>query len=47
MTRRLGSRGPEVGPIGLGAMSFAGYYGAAEDGEGLRAIGARSTAASR
>ena len=39
VTRRLGSRGPEVGPIGLGAMSFAGYYGAAEDDEGLRTIG--------
>ena len=29
-----GIRGPEVGPIGLGAMSFAGYYGAADDEEG-------------
>jgi aryl-alcohol dehydrogenase-like predicted oxidoreductase len=38
VTRRLGIRGPEVGPIGLGAMSFAGYYGAAEDEEGLRTI---------
>ena len=38
MTRRLGSAGPEVGPIGLGAMSFAGYYGAADDDEGLRTI---------
>ena len=27
-----------MGPIGLGAMSFAGYYGAAEDEEGLRTI---------
>jgi aryl-alcohol dehydrogenase-like predicted oxidoreductase len=38
MTRRLGSAGPEVGPIGLGAMSFAGYYGAADDDEGVRTI---------
>ena len=38
VTRRLGNQGPEVGPIGLGAMSFAGYYGAAEDDEGLRTI---------
>jgi aryl-alcohol dehydrogenase-like predicted oxidoreductase len=27
-----------VGPIGLGAMSFAGYYGAADGAEGIRAI---------
>jgi aryl-alcohol dehydrogenase-like predicted oxidoreductase len=38
MTRRLGSTGPAVGPIGLGAMSFAGYYGAADDDEGVRTI---------
>ncbi len=27
-----------MGPIALGAMSFAGYYGAADDEEGLRTI---------
>jgi len=31
--RRLGSNGPTVSAIGFGAMSFAGYYGEAEDGE--------------
>ena len=38
MNRRLGHHGPEVGSIGLGAMSFAGYYGAADDDEGVRTI---------
>ena len=38
MNRRVGEDGPEVGSIGLGAMSFAGYYGAAEDDEGVRTI---------
>ena len=38
VTRRLGTSGPEVGPIAFGAMSFAGYYGPAEDAEGIRAI---------
>ena len=38
MTRRLGTNGPLVGPIGLGAMSFAGYYGAADDSDGIRTI---------
>ena len=36
--RRLGSHGPEVGPLAFGAMSFAGYYGPAEDAEGIRTI---------
>ncbi len=36
--RRLGAHGPWVGPIGFGAMSFAGYYGAAEQAEGIRTI---------
>ena len=36
--RRLGTGGPEVGPIAFGAMSFAGYYGSAEDAEGIRTI---------
>jgi aryl-alcohol dehydrogenase-like predicted oxidoreductase len=38
VTRRLGTNGPLVGPIGLGAMSFAGYYGAADAAEGVRTI---------
>jgi len=38
VTRRLGRNGPLVGPIGLGAMSFAGYYGTADDAEGVRTI---------
>jgi len=37
-TRRLGADGPEVGPIGFGAMSFAGYYGAADADEGVRTV---------
>ena len=36
--RRLGRDGPPVGPIGFGAMSFVGYYGAADAEEGVRAI---------
>jgi aryl-alcohol dehydrogenase-like predicted oxidoreductase len=36
--RSLGRGGPRVGPLGFGAMSFAGYYGSAEDAEGVRAI---------
>ena len=36
--RSLGRGGPRVGALALGAMSFAGYYGAAEDSEGVRAI---------
>ena len=36
--RRLGTDGPEVGPLAFGAMSFAGYYGPAEDAEGIRTI---------
>jgi len=37
-TRRLGSDGPQVGAIALGAMGFAGYYGGADAGAGVRAI---------
>jgi len=37
-TRTLGRGGPEVGPLAFGAMSFAGYYGAADEAEGLRAV---------
>jgi aryl-alcohol dehydrogenase-like predicted oxidoreductase len=36
--RSLGRGGPRVGALGFGAMSFAGYYGTAEDAEGVRAI---------
>ena len=36
--RRLGTEGPEVGAIAFGAMSFAGYYGSAEDAEGVRTV---------
>ena len=36
--RPLGRGGPPVGPLAFGAMSFAGYYGAAEADEGVRAI---------
>ena len=31
--RRLGTEGPMVSAVGLGAMSFAGVYGSAEDAE--------------
>src|ERR1700719_2181023 len=31
--RRLGNAGPMVSAVGLGAMSFAGVYGSAEDAE--------------
>lgn len=37
-TRRLGDGGPEVGAIAFGAMSFAGYYGSAQDDEGVRTV---------
>jgi aryl-alcohol dehydrogenase-like predicted oxidoreductase len=37
-TRRLGTGGPRVGPIAFGAMSFVGYYGGADEDEGVRAI---------
>jgi aryl-alcohol dehydrogenase-like predicted oxidoreductase len=37
--RTLGRGGPAVGALAFGAMSFAGYYGAAEAAEGIRAIG--------
>lgn len=31
--RRLGAGGPMVGPVGIGAMSFAGFYGATTEAE--------------
>jgi aryl-alcohol dehydrogenase-like predicted oxidoreductase len=36
--RRLGSDGPLVGAIALGAMGFAGYYGRSDADDGVRAI---------
>ena len=36
--RRLGSAGPTVSAVGLGAMSFAGVYGEAEDVESAATI---------
>jgi aryl-alcohol dehydrogenase-like predicted oxidoreductase len=36
--RRLGTDGPLVGPVAFGAMSFVGWYGEADDAEGVRAI---------
>ena len=31
--RRLGTGGPDVSAVGIGAMSFAGVYGAATEAE--------------
>ncbi len=36
--RTLGAGGPTVGPIAFGAMSFAGYYGSAEETVGIRTV---------
>src|SRR5579859_4371914 len=36
--RRLGSAGPTVSAVGLGAMSFAGVYGDAEDAESVATV---------
>jgi aryl-alcohol dehydrogenase-like predicted oxidoreductase len=36
--RRLGSAGPTVSAVGLGAMSFAGVYGDAEDAESIATV---------
>src|SRR6202166_3956698 len=36
--RRLGTVGPTVSAVGLGAMSFAGVYGSAEDDESAATI---------
>src|ERR1035438_6714917 len=36
--RRLGKHGPMVWAVGLGAMSFAGVYGGAEDAESAATI---------
>jgi aryl-alcohol dehydrogenase-like predicted oxidoreductase len=36
--RRLGTAGPTVSAVGLGAMSFAGVYGGAEDQESVATV---------
>ena len=36
--RRLGSAGPRVGAIGLGAMGMSGSYGPADDAESIAAV---------
>src|SRR5579862_1743595 len=36
--RRLGKEGPMVSAVGLGAMSFAGVYGEAEDTESAATV---------
>jgi aryl-alcohol dehydrogenase-like predicted oxidoreductase len=36
--RRLGTAGPTVSAVGLGAMSFAGVYGGAEDAESVATV---------
>jgi len=38
--RRLGAGGPEVSAIGLGCMSFAGFFGAADDATSQRCLAA-------
>jgi aryl-alcohol dehydrogenase-like predicted oxidoreductase len=38
--RRLGAGGPEVSAIGLGCMSFAGFFGPADDDTSLRCLDA-------
>jgi aryl-alcohol dehydrogenase-like predicted oxidoreductase len=37
-TRRLGSAGPRVGAIGLGAMGMSGTYGPADDPESIATV---------
>jgi aryl-alcohol dehydrogenase-like predicted oxidoreductase len=38
--RRLGAGGPEVSAIGLGCMSFAGFFGATDEATSLRCLSA-------
>lgn len=38
--RELGRGGPKVGAIGLGCMSFAGFFGATDEATSLRALAA-------
>ncbi|MBV8587820.1 MAG: aldo/keto reductase [Verrucomicrobia bacterium] len=37
-SRRLGTDGPQVAPIGLGCMAMSGVYGTADEAESLRTI---------
>lgn len=39
-TRQLGAGGPEVGAIGFGAMSFAGFFGPAKDEDSFECMDA-------
>src|SRR5262247_190064 len=38
LTRRLGSTGPTVFPIGLGCMGMSGMYGPADEAESIATI---------
>ena len=38
MTRRLSSKGPEVGALGLGCMSFGGMYGPTDKAESFATL---------
>ncbi|WP_102225037.1 aldo/keto reductase [Acidimangrovimonas sediminis] len=38
--RKLGAQGPEVSAIGLGCMSFAGFFGATDEAASLRCLDA-------
>ncbi len=40
LRRRLGAGGPEVGAIGLGCMSFAGFFGPTDEAESHRCLDA-------
>ena len=39
-TRKLGANGPDVSAIGLGAMSFAGFFGATDEATSLACLDA-------
>ena len=38
--RKFGARGPLVGAVGFGAMSFGGFYGPATEAESHATLGA-------
>ena len=42
--RKLGTNGPEVGALGFGAMSFAGFFGPADDEVSLQTLAAAEAA---